>query len=217
VIGRADNGGPGLARNTGWDVALGDYVAFLDADDAWHPKKLELHIGWLAKHPEAVLSGTRSLVLKDGPVPVAHAVFRARRVGFAQIFISTQFITRTVVVKREIRLRFEGRRVAEDFLLWARIVATGAPCYVLDVPLSFAFREDFDPGGLSGFLWAQEVRVLAALWRLVECGELSVVAWLPCFALSLCKYLRRLWIVRRRRMQRAKEPRPATGSFTNAA
>src|SRR6266508_5771494 len=128
VIGRADNGGPGLARNTGWDVALGDYVAFLDADDAWHPKKLELHIGWLAKHPEAVLSGTRSLVLKDGPVPVAHAVFRARRVGFAQIFISTQFITRTVVVKREIRLRFEGRRVAEDFLLWARIVATGAPC-----------------------------------------------------------------------------------------
>lgn len=36
------NGGEGAARNAGMDVATGELVAFLDADDAWHPDALKL-------------------------------------------------------------------------------------------------------------------------------------------------------------------------------
>ena len=36
------NGGEGAARNAGMDVATGELVAFLDADDAWHPETLRL-------------------------------------------------------------------------------------------------------------------------------------------------------------------------------
>ncbi len=35
------NVGPGSARNRGWDSSNSDYIAFLDADDVWHPKKLK--------------------------------------------------------------------------------------------------------------------------------------------------------------------------------
>jgi len=38
VIPLLKNGGPGGARNTGWDEAQQPYLAFLDADDSWHPR-----------------------------------------------------------------------------------------------------------------------------------------------------------------------------------
>ena len=39
---RERHGGPAGARNAGLAVAKGEWIATLDADDVWHPKKLEL-------------------------------------------------------------------------------------------------------------------------------------------------------------------------------
>ena len=59
------SGNPPVARNVALSEAQGDYIAFLDSDDLWLPRKLEMQIASLGNHPAREWAYTRS-VLVDG-------------------------------------------------------------------------------------------------------------------------------------------------------
>jgi glycosyltransferase involved in cell wall biosynthesis len=46
--------GPVLSRNLGTALAKGEYVAFLDDDDIWHPERLATQVAQLDAHSEAI-------------------------------------------------------------------------------------------------------------------------------------------------------------------
>ena len=49
------NRGKTVSRNLGTRYAKGEYVAFLDADDVWMPRKLEQQVAILDSHPDAAM------------------------------------------------------------------------------------------------------------------------------------------------------------------
>lgn len=51
LVRRAQNGRQAAARNSGIEVATGEWIAFLDADDIWLPRKLEIQLGRMAAVP----------------------------------------------------------------------------------------------------------------------------------------------------------------------
>jgi glycosyltransferase involved in cell wall biosynthesis len=60
-----ENQGLSGARNTGINHAQGDYVALLDADDLWHPTKLEKQVKLLDQFPEAGLVYTWTALMDE--------------------------------------------------------------------------------------------------------------------------------------------------------
>jgi glycosyltransferase involved in cell wall biosynthesis len=201
VLALSDNAGPGATRNAGWDAAAGEYVALLDADDAWHSRKLELQMAWMAKHPDVDLTGHGSKIMhQGGREPVISTVVNARPVTIANILFSNPILTRSVVMKRAIRQRFAGRLVAEDLLLWLQLVADGYSCWVLDAPLAFTYRPEFSPGGYSGDLWPHEMRELRAIKTARQQRLLPIVGLLLAAGWSLLKYVRRVYLAASRRV-----------------
>jgi glycosyltransferase involved in cell wall biosynthesis len=63
VIWLAHTGKPSVVTNAALGEARGEYVAFLDSDDLWHPRKLQRQVQSLREHPERGWSYTKFAVI----------------------------------------------------------------------------------------------------------------------------------------------------------
>lgn len=59
------NLGAGHSRNRGIQVAQGDFIAFLDADDLWKPEKLEKQIQFINTHDTDICFSSYELINED--------------------------------------------------------------------------------------------------------------------------------------------------------
>lgn len=142
---RQPNGGAASARNRGIELATGELIAFLDADDYWEPHKLEHQLALLARHPEVGLVASHSYQEPPGQPRYTYSVLPSRyhdRVlsgrGAETVEVARRIWTSTVVVRRSVlgELRFDTSLVtAEDVDLWIRLVLT-APVYLISEPLA---------------------------------------------------------------------------------
>ena len=131
-----ENAGPAAARNRGIELATGHWIAFLDADDRWLPRRLERQIScsrdvpglnWLAGGYYQVRSGERleegslieTLRSSAGDEPATVIDPLEALAGLASLWTGTILVRRDTVVKVG---GFNTKlQIAEDAELWLRL------------------------------------------------------------------------------------------------
>lgn len=202
IVRHEKNSGVAIARNTGWDTARGRFVAFIDADASWHPRKLELQSRFMDQRPEVAVSGHLHLVT---PETAAQVVLEGeppfRWILFNELLWRNRFITSSVMVRRDLPHRFVvGQRHMEDHRLWLEIARGDLRIARIELPLAAHHKPDFGAGGLSGDLLAMEQAELENYRALKRAGAIGVPMLAILTAWSLGKFARRSAIVALRRI-----------------
>lgn len=188
-----ENRGAGEARNAGWALATQQLVAFLDADDSWHPSKLAIQAGWMLANPEYRLSCHESQICDNERLLVLpHGAMRQQELSLLGLLIKNDIATRTVMLRRSIAERFpDAVRYAEDYQLWLRVILNGGLAMRLCLPLACSYKDDFGAGGLSQNLSAMHFGVLQCFKSLRKDRLISKPTFFLVTLLETLKYWRR--------------------------
>lgn len=190
------NVGAASARNAGWAVASQPYIAFLDADDAWHPRKIEIQYAYMNANPEVVLCGHGYRRLNQNVLPDWNVVQGdAQRIRKWVLMLSNKFVTPSAMVRRDIGQRFvEKQRYMEDHMLWLKIICSGGRVVKLSTELAAIYKEPFGVTGLSSQVWLMERGDLGNYRRLYNGKFIKGYQFAALGIYSVLKYVRRLFI-----------------------
>jgi glycosyltransferase involved in cell wall biosynthesis len=164
--------GVAAARNFGVSRALGSYIAFLDSDDLWLPKKLEVQTAFMKRHPEIQICQSEEIWIRNGirvNPKAKHEKFSGdiffRSLDLCLVSPSAVMMTKTLF---ELVGGFdESFPVCEDYELWLRIaVEHSVP--LISEPL--VVKRGGHADQLSRSTWGMDRYRVLALQKLLRAG-----------------------------------------------
>lgn len=182
------NTGVANARNAGIDLAQGEYLCFLDADDYWNTQKLALQYKFMVENACAISYMDYSRFNNQS---ILNTVHPANRVTYDSMLRSNQIANLTAMVRRDAigNVRFE-RVGHEDYLFWLRLLRNTNEARRVPTPSVQCFYL-VSGNSLSG----NKSRAALWQWRIYRKSlSLSLVAATRYFAAYMVyAILKRLW------------------------
>lgn len=162
VIKNKINNGVAISRNNGIDYAKGEYLCFLDADDKWHPKKLEKQINFM-QELNCEFSFTGYQFANEKCTPNGKIVLVPNKINYKQALKNTTIWTSTVMfdmgklTKDDIYMPNIKR--GQDTATWWKVLKKIEYAYGLNEVLSYYRRT-------NNSLSANKLTALKRTWNL---------------------------------------------------
>ncbi|MCR5659754.1 MAG: glycosyltransferase [Bacteroidales bacterium] len=133
---KTHNSGIADTRNQCIQMAQGQFLAFLDADDIWHPEKLEKQLKFMIENKVGFTYSTFDWIDEDGNTlnkfinTIGNLNYkkylRNTIIGCSTVMIDTAIVGKVVV---------PHFRTSEDTATWLNILKKGHLAYAIDEPL----------------------------------------------------------------------------------
>ena len=123
IIIKTNRVGQGAARQAGIKAASSEFIAFLDSDDIWHPRKIELQLNQLQKE-KADFSFCSYKAIDHNNKLLLFNVHCKKKISLKNLLISCPIGTSTVLCKKKIfneNLMFSDSRKRCDYITWFKI------------------------------------------------------------------------------------------------
>ncbi len=169
------NQGVSVARNNGLALAQGEFIAFLDSDDLWLPKKLAIQVAFMDQHPQAQICYTDELWVRRG-VRVNPKKRHAKYSGeiYPHCLPLCIISPSSALMRRGLFAQVgpfdPGLPVCEDYDLWLRVAARFP---VFFIPQRLIVKRGGHPDQLSRQEWGNDRYRVMALAKILELGVLT--------------------------------------------
>ncbi len=175
LVVKSKHSGIADTRNQCIKMAKGRYLAFLDADDIWHPEKIELQLKFMTDRNIGFSYSSYECVDENGQptgktIKTAgnldyNAYLRNTIIGCSTVMLDTEKVGNVVV---------PNFRTSEDAATWLNILKKGFVAYAIEQPLtSYCIR--------SRSASSNKLKASVDLWKVYRQNE-----QLPFFKAIIC-------------------------------
>jgi glycosyltransferase involved in cell wall biosynthesis len=190
-----ENTGPSSARNNGVQNSDSEYIAFLDSDDEWHYKKLEIQIKAIEENSLLFLG---SIYTYDDFIYEKNEEIELSKYTFEKLIFSNKFSTPGVIIKKSFYLQLKGfdnsMKYAEDYDLWLRASLQVDLNLIVNPKLFKLYKKAYGASGLSSHMYPMYKGELYTLKKLKKGGDLNYIKYVVVNILVTLKFVKRLCV-----------------------